>query len=215
MSNLDIFTNGVKALLNKHYPSDACVEEISSFLYRYVLDILRKSGDIEDEIKNNSPVCQMEALTFQKNVKDILLFSSQNIIVDAMSEAFNKVRYTAPLVKAGDSVPNSISFGTRAPVYKKVLYDPPAADFDMIEIDSIPKVKTSSISVNTSIAGGVGSGSFRGNFREADIGDPQLELDVVGSNDSWKDKEESFVTDASMFSGSYDNVPTMSVDLDY
>lgn len=231
------FKKELENVVGEYFPSDKCLDLISSYIYAIVLNQLHKefpdNMDILKEVESSIDVSPMMDMSFKKALKDVILFTSQNLLVETLRETFSSIRNVVPMNKNIEE-PNY----TKNPIpRRRPDYSPNAADFDMIDLDSIPRVDISALGIKVpdtseSVHGGkvaqTDSNEFEGDF--------EMDFDKINRESSFSSKGKSrgseksdkasdegpddlgqFTTDGSAFTGeTYKAAPKISTDdLDY
>jgi hypothetical protein len=227
----EVFKNNLGKIIRSYCPNEACLDIISSHLYRLALEALGdvNIGEEKADLGDWSPMTQaaME-MSFKKALKDVVLFSSQDILQGVIKESFLSVRNLIPLANR-DSAPSKVRSK------ESTVYSSNEASFDMMDLDEIPKVDPSiiakAVQTQVSMEGKKrrvprnDSNEFEGDF-EMDYEDinkkssPNVKKDV-GSNTSNNEEDkveiiQDFATDASAFTSEVlEDEPKFVFDMDY
>ena len=233
MDKIEVFTERFKEMMKGHYPSEEIVNNLSVVLYKLVIDVLRECDDVDKEISNTECLHSMDGMIFDRCLKDISLFVSKNVLLETLNETYSRMRNIVPLNFNGEmTCKDTDNYGkinrdmygygnscneNKGFVKKRLGYDSNSADFDMMDLDSIPKVDTSALreEIEASKEEAVRKRTAKSKNR-SQMGIQKSREDYKEETSKGNEDEDDFVTDASVFtSGSYSSVPKVSIDLDY
>lgn len=214
-----LFRDRLEKSLGKYCPNITALNQISTYLFREVVDVIRQSGNVNEILQSTEINSDMENLSFIRAIKDLSTFSSQVIINEAFKKAFQDVRNTIPLTERSEVIEKSKviekSRRVSTPVTQSTL-SRNEAEFD-IDISSIPKVNPQLIQqvVKTQVQKDA-SNVFEGDF-EIDLDDVnQRTVKSVVSNKGEESEDKDFTTDGSTFSEEvYSDSFTVDMSLDY
>lgn len=213
------FNEKIEALLKEFTPKDECADIIAREILTVFADTIMDSGlsaeDIFSELESMSKVSGVEkdlySEMFKKTLRDTVLFTAQNIMYDSLKNAFLNVRYSVPLVERRDAKLSG--------VYKvdTSITSNNEVSFDDMDIDSIPKVTQETL---RSLRGSSVDVTKTGKRKVSSIDSNEFDgVDIQGEYGVSRNHKDSFIQDfredASKFTGQYDSVPNISVDIDY
>jgi hypothetical protein len=183
---------------------------------------------LQDERASCMTISPMMDMSLEKAIRDMLVFSSHNILIDTMEETFKSIKNIAEINyrKPGQEAVQGSSTSTSPLVF---MSDENSADFDEIDLDSIPKVDTSLLrkAVQEAVEAASVSTPSKKEKRESNefIGDFDMDFEGINSQvpiltqkQSETEEEDNSPDrlDASKFTSvSYDKVPQIDTDLDY
>lgn len=229
---VDEYRNRFKKVFDPLCPSEKTSELIMSYMYSMAVTALARANPddkvLQDERASCMTISPMMDMSLEKAIRDMLVFSSHNILIDTMEETFKSIKNIAEINyrKPGQEAVQGSSTSTSPLVF---MSDENSADFDEIDLDSIPKVDTSLLrkAVQEAVEAASVSTPSKKEKRESNefIGDFDMDFEGINSQvpiltqkQSETEEEDNSPDrlDASKFTSvSYDKVPQIDTDLDY
>ena len=220
-----IYRDRVGDALEKYCPNDSVLNNISTYLFREAISVLKETGQIEiNEFKENS---EIDRLSFLHAIKDLSVFATQTILTQVIKKSFSEVK-------------NSIQLDTRDLVEKRVVdknsttpvaypqgfsQNEASFDIDVSRFSRVEKVERPAKKETKVIEPRVDQNVFKGDVH---FDMDEINQRTVRSNISFKKTDrvessdgdgkfyEDLRTDASKYTeDSYSEIPNISIDGDY
>lgn len=153
------FRDRVDKSLGKYSPNKTSLNQISLYLLKEACKAVYEQnkdidGGVESFVKSlaelGSP--EMEIMSFQHAIKDLAVFSAQNIMMASLKKATEDVRNIIPLVERNEAVKNS-NFKSQYNVNQKRYKDSSSSILNQEELDV--EIDTSEIPKTSEILGDV------------------------------------------------------------
>lgn len=219
------YRNRFKKVIDPLCPSEKTSEMLMSYMYSMVVTSLARvypdNAQLQEERASCMELSPMMGMSFEKAFREMLVFSSHNILMESIEAAFNSVKGLAEVNyrKPGmEVVPKASGVGTPTP--QVFSTDDNVAEFDF-DFESIPKVDPSILkrAIQTAKAGSpvqrMESNEYEPDF-EMDIDAINAQVPILIQGSKKKDGDSPDQLDASLYtSETYSRVPEVSQDLDY
>ena len=199
----EAFRKVLEKLLGNYVPNKADMDNLSSYLYKVFVSVF-KDADMKKEYKSIKSITQLDEDGFKKAVRDISLFTSQRVMIEALNLSYKQLKNIVPAVTVNDTVPNVISNPS-----KKVNVNNTVAEAEFsIDVKSVPKVKAQEKVKSTE-------------KKVASEFDPNLEMNLEEINknkpkgNGSSDGEGDFTLGAGILSEGFSSVPNIDISLDY
>ena len=193
-----IYRDRVGDALEKYCPNDSVLNNISTYLFREAISVLKETGQIEiNEFNENS---EIDRLSFLHAIKDLSVFATQTILTQVIKKSF--IAYPQGFSQ------NEASF-----------------DIDVSRFSRVEKVERPTKKETKVIEPRVDQNVFKGDVH---FDMDEINQRTVRSNISFKKTDrvessdgdgkfyEDLRTDASKYTeDSYSEVPNISIDGDY
>ena len=219
------YKNRFKKAIDPMCPSEKTSELIMSYLYSMVVTSLARANPddkvLQDERASCMELSPMMDMSFEKAFRDMLVFSSHNILMDSINSAFKAVKNVAEINyrKPGMDVV-SVGKSSSPQVFST---DDNVAEFDIIDLDSIPKVDPLILKQAVQVAQAqkitkppqLESNEFEGDF-DMDFDRINSEVPIITQGRKESDEETPDQLDAGAFTSEvYKGVPKVSISTDY
>lgn len=219
------YKNRFKKAIDPMCPSEKTSELIMSYLYSMVVTSLARANPddkvLQDERASCMELSPMMDMSFEKAFRDMLVFSSHNILMDSINSAFKAVKNIAEINyrKPGMDVV-SVGKSSSPQVFST---DDNVAEFDIIDLDSIPKVDPLILKQAVQVAQAqkitkppqLESNEFEGDF-DMDFDRINSEVPIITQGRKESDEETPDQLDAGAFTSEvYKGVPKVSISTDY
>lgn len=221
------YKNRFKKAIDPMCPSEKTSELIMSYLYSMVVTSLARANPDDEVLQEERASCMelspMMDMSFEKAVRDMLVFSSHNILMDSIDSAFKAVKNIAEINYRKPGM-EAISVSSKSSGPQMFSADDNVAEFDIMDLDSIPKVDPSILrqAVQTAQAQRIAkqplqleSNEFEGDF-DMDFDRINSEVPIITQGRKESDEETPDQLDAGAFTSEvYKGVPKVSISTDY
>lgn len=201
------FRDTMESILSKYVPNTIALYRISDYIFQVALDILQDS-DVKSIREQTPEITEVEKGDFYRALRDSSIFTSQKIMLKALSDAHKKVKDMVEMVQ---SAPIQVSKENMSSV---TYFASNEAEFD-IDLSSIPKVDTSSLKseVEQRVKADKEQRAQRSLSSDFDFDNMDLSTVNQGKPKTTKYSEELRVS--ALTADVYEEVPKVEVDLDY